>query len=80
MFLRQHNRFKDGKDHVYWSLCEEIRTADGPKQRILCYLGELNHTTEIRWRKTIKVFNEQGDEEQQSSLFLIDVPDIPDDD
>ena len=42
MFLRPHQRSKDGKDHIYWSLVETVRTADGPHQRTLCYLGELN--------------------------------------
>ena len=42
MFLRQHERIKDGKEHSYWSLVETVRTADGPRQRMRCYLGELN--------------------------------------
>ena len=73
MFLRTHRRFKDGKDHVYWSLCETVRTAEGPRQRILCYLGELNSREEGRWRKTIRVFNREG-EERQLSLFPSDHP------
>lgn len=68
MFLRTHRRFKDGKDHTYWSLCETTRTAEGPRQRILCYLGELNSQEETRWRKTVSVFNEEG-EERQLLLF-----------
>ena len=42
MFLRPHHRDKDGKRHTYWSLVETVRTADGPRQRTLCHLGELN--------------------------------------
>jgi hypothetical protein len=42
MFLRPHQRNKDGKEHTYWSLVETVRTVDGPRQRTLCYLGELN--------------------------------------
>ncbi|MBI5399588.1 hypothetical protein HZB07_03115 [Candidatus Saganbacteria bacterium] len=42
MFFKKHERFKDGKSHTYWSLMETIRTTDGPRQRALCYLGELN--------------------------------------
>jgi hypothetical protein len=38
MFLRAHERRKDGKEHTYWSLVETVRTADGPRQRTLCYL------------------------------------------
>jgi transposase len=64
MFLRPHQRSKDGKDHTYWSLVETVRTADGPRQRTLCYLGELNSSAESRWLKTIAVFNQQGETEQ----------------
>jgi len=68
MFLRPHQRQKDGKDHAYWSLVETVRTAHGPRQRTLCYLGELNSSAQARWLKTIEVFNEQG-EAQQLKLF-----------
>jgi transposase len=68
MFLRSHSREKDGKDHSYWSLVETVRTPDGPRQRTLCYLGELNSSAQARWLKTIEVFNEQG-EAQQLKLF-----------
>jgi hypothetical protein len=66
--LRSHRRDKDGKDHQYWSLVETVRTPNGPRQRTLCYLGELNNSAQQRWLKTIEVFNEQG-ERQQLKLF-----------
>ena len=72
MFLRSHGRKKDGKDHTYWSLVETVRTADGPRQKTLCYLGELNSSAQVRWVRTIEVFNEQGDS-QQLKLFPSDV-------
>jgi transposase len=68
MFLRPNHRGKDGKDHIYWSLVETVRTADGPRQRTLCYLGELNSSAEARWLTTVEVFNQQG-EAQQLKLF-----------
>ena len=64
MFLRPNRRSKDGKEHTYWSLVETIRTADGPRQRTLCYLGELNSSAQARWLKTVEVFNDQGEREQ----------------
>jgi hypothetical protein len=64
MFLRPNRRSKDGKEHTYWSLVETVRTADGPRQRTLCYLGELNSSAQARWWKTVEVFNEQGEAEQ----------------
>ncbi|MHB1794831.1 MAG: hypothetical protein ACYCPO_07670 [Acidobacteriaceae bacterium] len=69
MYLRPHNRSKDGKAHAYWSLVETVRTADGPRQRTICYLGELNGSAQARWVKTVEVFNEQG-EARQLKLFL----------
>ena len=78
MFLRPNNRTKDGKAHAYWSLVETVRTPDGPRQRTLCYLGELNGSAQARWLKTIEVFNEQG-ESRQLKLFPAEV-EPPEDD
>src|SRR5579864_8759163 len=72
MFLRPNHRSKDGKDHTYWSLVETVRTRDGPRQKTLCHLGELNTTAQARWLRTVEVFNEQG-EVQQLKLFPSDV-------
>src|SRR6204780_5059690 len=72
MFLRSHERSKDGKGHTYWSVVETVRTADGPRQRRLCYLGELNSSAQARWLKTIEVFNEEG-EGAQWKLFPSEV-------
>jgi len=73
MFLRPYRVAKDGKDHTYWSLVETVRTPDGPRQRTVCYLGELNSSAQARWLKAVEVFNEQG-ERQQLKLFASDVP------
>jgi hypothetical protein len=78
MYLRPNHREKDGKDHTYWSLVETVRTPDGPRQRTLCYLGELNSSTQARWLKTVEVFNAQG-EREQLKLFPSDV-EVPADD
>jgi transposase len=72
MFLRPYHVAKDGKDHTYWSLVETVRTPDGPRQRTVCYLGELNHSAQARWLKAVEVFNEQG-ERRQLKLFPSDV-------
>src|ERR1022692_1985566 len=77
MFLGSHSRSKDGKAHIYWSLVETVRTPDGPRQRTICYLGELNSSAEARWLKTVEVFNEQG-EARQLKLFPSHV--VPPDD
>jgi hypothetical protein len=53
---------------TYWSLVETVRTANGPRQRTICYLGELNDCAHARWQKTVEVFNEHG-ESTQMKLF-----------
>src|SRR2546426_12123507 len=78
MFLRANHRDKDGKRHTYWSLVETVRTADGPRQRTLCHLGELNDSAHARWLKTIDVFNDAG-ERHQLKLFPSDIAPPPDD-
>ncbi len=78
MFLRPNHRGKDGKDHSYWSLVETVRTPNGPRQKTLCYLGELNSSAQARWLTTVEVFNEQG-EAQQLKLFPSHVEPPPDD-
>jgi hypothetical protein len=44
----------------------------------LCYLGELNSSTQARWLKTVEVFNAQGGREQLK-LFPSDVEPPADD-
>jgi hypothetical protein len=78
MYLRPNHREKDGKDHTYWSLVETVRTPDGPRQRALCYLGELNSSAQAGWLKTVEVFNAQG-EREQLKLFPSDVEPPADD-
>jgi hypothetical protein len=42
MYLRRCYRNKDGKRHAYWALVESYRTARGPRQRVLAWLGAMN--------------------------------------
>lgn len=42
MYLRRCDRRKDGKRHAYWALVESYRTARGPRQRVVSYLGEMD--------------------------------------
>ena len=78
MFLRAYQRFKDGKEHTYYALVESERTPEGPRQRTVAYLGELNHDQERRWQRTVVFYNRQGDA-QQLRLFPDDDVALPDD-
>ena len=51
MFLRRFERRKDGKINSYWALVESYRTAQGSRQRIVAYLGELKAGAQSGWAK-----------------------------
>ena len=58
LFLRAHERRKDGKVHTYWSLVENRRCADGRVvQRHVLYLGALTSAQELSWEKTTGQFD-----------------------
>ena len=62
MFLRSTTRKKNGKQHRYFSIVENQRLADGRVvQRHVLYLGEINWSQELAWRKSIEVFEEGKD-------------------
>ena len=42
MYIRRCYREKDGKRHAYWALVESYRTARGPRQRIVAWLGAMD--------------------------------------
>lgn len=42
MYLRRCYRKKNGKRHGYWALVESYRTARGPRQRVVAYLGDVD--------------------------------------
>jgi len=61
MFLRPTIRKKDGKEHCYWSIVESRRVAGGRVvQRHVLYLGEINSSQELAWRKSIEVLAQDG--------------------
>jgi hypothetical protein len=84
MFLRSQKRWKNGKQHRYFSVVENRRVAAvGPKgskvvQRTVLYLGEINDSQQAAWRKTLEVFDETARQTCQLSLFPEDRPIPPD--
>ena len=69
MFLKTHERFKDGKRHVYYSLTESLRVSrKRVVQRTVLHLGELNTTQVERWQHTIEAIHEDG-HRRQMRLF-----------
>jgi hypothetical protein len=79
MFLRRYSRSVAGKKLTYYALVESVRSPDGPRQRVVAHLGELNHDQERRWQRTLVFHNRQG-ETQQLRLFPEDADPALDDD
>ena len=70
MFLRHTKRKKDGKEHRYWSIVENRRIGSGRVvQRPLLYLGEINDSQELAWRKSIAILEEGALQPRTLSLF-----------
>jgi transposase len=71
MFLRFITRKKDGKEHRYYSVVENVRLAGrrSPFQKTLLYLGELNDAQQAAWTKAIAVFDDATGQLQNLSLF-----------
>jgi hypothetical protein len=70
MFLRCKVRRKDGKQHRYWSVVENTRVAGGRVvQRHVLYLGEINDTQELAWRRSIEALEDGAARPRTLSLF-----------
>ena len=70
MFLRATTRKKDGKEHRYWSVVENRRVGAGRVlQRHVLYLGEINSSQELAWRKSIEVMDESARGPHTLALF-----------
>lgn len=70
MFLRARTRKKDGKEHRYVSVVENKRVSGGRVlQRHVLYLGEINSSQEIAWRRSIEVLDEGTQAVRTLALF-----------
>src|SRR3984957_17856701 len=75
MYLRSNRRFKDGKEHRYWSIVESKRCAGGKVvQRQVLYLGEINDSQHEAWCRVIEAFDEEAGQSRQLALFPADRP------
>jgi transposase len=71
-FLQCHHRFKNGKDHCYWSIAEKVRTRRGWVQRHLLYLGEINDSQKASWTKQVEVFDTARPQTRELALYPAD--------
>lgn len=78
MFLRRNRRKKNGETYEYWTLVESVRTARGPRQRIVATIGKLpgmDKEERIGWEEVKRIV--QGIRSKQTTLFDHDSDDIP---
>ena len=69
MFVRCKRRFKDGKEHRYWSVVENVRVGRRRVvQRHVLYLGEINDIQRAAWCRSIEVV-EGTSRSRQMALF-----------
>jgi transposase len=80
MFLRFITRKKDGKEHRYYSVVENVRLPGRrrPFQKTLLYLGELSDAQQAAWLKAVTVFDDATGQLQNLSLLPDDRARPPD--
>jgi hypothetical protein len=60
MYLRRHDKKVDGESYDYWSLVESVRTAKGPRQRIVAAIGKLpglDREERIGWEEISRILS-----------------------
>jgi transposase len=73
MHLKVHRRFKDGKEHRYWSIVESRRClGHRVTQRHVLYLGEINDSQKEAWLKCIDAFDPENKTQVRLALFPSD--------
>ena len=65
MYVRSCYRNKDGKRHAYWALVESYRTARGPRQRVVAWLGAMDE----QGRLGVKHCAERTDAQQRGLFY-----------
>ena len=69
MYLRRCHRAKDGKRHAYWALVKSVRTAKGPRQEVVAYLGDLDEAGRLGVQQAA-----DGDDSAAPQRELFDAP------
>lgn len=65
MYLRRCYREKDGKHHAYWALVESYRTARGPRQRVVAWLGAMDEAGRMGVKRCAA-----GEDSEAADLFV----------
>jgi len=73
MFLRRNRRRKNGELYEYWTLVESIRTARGPRQRVVATLGKrpgLDEDERAGWEEIARLLDGTPRPPLQGDLFV----------
>ena len=54
MYLRRINKWASGKNHCYWALVESRRTVQGPRQHVVCYLGDADVREALEVQRSVE--------------------------
>lgn len=79
MFLRRNRRRKNGETYEYWTLVESVRTARGPRQRIVATLGKLpglDDDERAGWEEITRLLDGRPRSTEQADLFC-ETPEPP---
>lgn len=72
MFLRRNRRRKNGESYEYWTLVESVRTARGPRQRVVATLGKqpgLDEDERAGWDEITRLLDGRPRTSTQADLF-----------
>lgn len=72
MFLRRNRKRKNGELYEYWTLVESVRTARGPRQRIVATLGKLpglDKDERAGWEEVTRLLDGRPRGDTQGDLF-----------
>jgi transposase len=77
MYLRPHRKIRDGTVYEYWSLVRTVRTARGPRQRVVAFIGKepgLDAESRAGWEHMAEVLDGR---ERPGDLFAGPRPEPP---
>jgi hypothetical protein len=71
MFIRQCHRVNNGRRHAYCALVESYRSAGGPRQRVVAWLGKLDEAGRLGIKQTAEGL---ADADEAASVPIADRP------
>lgn len=78
MFIRQYTSVENGERQAYWALVESYRTARGPRQRVVAWLGKLDEAGRLGMRHAAETAAQESTprtaNESQRTLFEEEAP------